>query len=141
MRIFLCTLLLLAQLPLFAQKDKQKDKKEDKKEAEKKPEKATVHHSGTYGGLSFRSLGPAVTSGRISDFAVHPKNSAEYYVASSSGGVWKTVNAGTTYTPVFDGQGSYSIGCVVLDPTNPNVVWVGSGENNNQRSVSYGDGV
>ncbi len=141
MRIFICTLLLLTQLPLFAQKDKQKDKKDDKKEAEKKPEKATVHQSGTYGGLSFRSLGPAVTSGRISDFAVHPTNSAEYYVASSSGGVWKTVNAGTTYTPIFDGQGSYSIGCVVLDPTNPNVVWVGSGENNNQRSVSYGDGV
>ncbi len=137
MRILICTLLLLAQLPLFAQKDK----KEDKKEAEKKPEKAAVHQSGTYGGLAFRSLGPAVTSGRISDFAVNPKNSAEYYVASSSGGVWKTVNAGTTYTPIFDGQGSYSIGCVALDPTNSSVVWVGSGENNNQRSVSYGDGV
>jgi len=137
MRILICTLLLLAQLPLFAQKDK----KEDKKETEKKPEKAAVHQSGTYSGLAFRSLGPAVTSGRISDFAVNPKNSAEYYVASSSGGVWKTVNAGTTYTPIFDGQGSYSIGCVALDPTNPSVVWVGSGENNNQRSVSYGDGV
>ncbi len=137
MRILICTLLLLAQLPLFAQKDK----KEDKKEAEKKPEKAAVHQSGTYGGLAFRSLGPAVTSGRISDFAVNPGNSAEYYVATSSGGVWKTVNAGTTYTPIFDGQGSYSIGCVALDPGNPNVVWVGSGENNNQRSVSYGDGV
>ena len=97
--------------------------------------------SDTFGKLSFRSIGPAVTSGRISDFAVNPKNHSEYYVAASSGGVWKTTNRGTTYTPLFDGQGSYSIGCVTLDPSNPSVVWVGSGENNNQRSVSYGDGV
>ncbi|MBS1542036.1 MAG: glycosyl hydrolase, partial [Bacteroidetes bacterium] len=92
-------------------------------------------------GLKFRNIGPAVTSGRISDFAVNPNNFNEYFVASSSGGVWKTVNGGTTYEPVFDGEGSYSIGCVAIDPANPNVVWVGSGENNNQRSVSYGDGV
>lgn len=92
-------------------------------------------------GLKFRSIGPAQPSGRISDFAVNPDNHKEYYVAVSSGGVWKTVNAGTTYTPIFDGEGSYSIGCVTLDPNNPNVVWVGSGENNNQRSVAYGDGV
>ncbi|MCB0665882.1 MAG: glycosyl hydrolase, partial [Saprospiraceae bacterium] len=56
-------------------------------------------------------------------------------------GVWKTENAGTTYKPIFDSQGSYSIGCVTIDPTNPSVVWVGSGENNNQRSVAYGDGI
>lgn len=93
------------------------------------------------GGLKFRSIGPAVTSGRVSDFAVHPQRSSTYYVASASGGVWKTVNAGTTYEPIFDGQGSYSIGCVTLDPNNPNVVWVGTGENNNQRSVAYGDGL
>ena len=92
-------------------------------------------------GLKFRSLGPALTSGRISDIAVNPDNFNEYYVATSAGGVWKTVNAGNTYQPIFDGQGSYSIGCVTLDPTNPNVIWVGTGENNNQRSVSYGDGV
>ncbi len=92
-------------------------------------------------GLKFRSIGPALTSGRISDFAVNEANPKEYYVAVSSGGVWKTTNAGTTYTPVFDAQGSYSIGCVTLDPNNPNVVWVGTGENNNQRSVAYGDGI
>ena len=91
--------------------------------------------------LRFRSIGPALTSGRIADFAVNPNNSFEYYVATASGGVWKTVNGGTTYEPLFDAQGSYSIGCVTLDPNNSNVVWVGSGENNNQRSVSYGDGV
>jgi photosystem II stability/assembly factor-like uncharacterized protein len=91
--------------------------------------------------LKFRSIGPALTSGRISDFAVNPDKPSEYYVASSSGGVWKTTNAGTTFTPVFDKQGSYSIGCVTMDPSNHNVVWVGTGENNNQRSVAYGDGV
>lgn len=91
--------------------------------------------------LKFRNIGPALTSGRISDFAVNPSNVFEYYVASSSGGVWKTTNGGTTYEPIFDGQGSYSIGCVTLDPNNSNVVWVGTGENNNQRSVAYGDGV
>lgn len=91
--------------------------------------------------LKFRSIGPALTSGRISDFSVNPKNPCEYFVAVSSGGVWKTTNAGTTYEPVFDNQGSYSVGCVTLDPDNHNVVWVGTGENNNQRSVGYGDGV
>lgn len=92
-------------------------------------------------GIRFRHIGPAVTSGRISDFAVNPNNFSEYYVASSSGGVWKTTNSGTTYEPIFDSQGSYSIGCVTIDPNNTNVVWVGTGENNNQRSVAYGDGV
>ena len=92
-------------------------------------------------GLKFRNIGPAVTSGRVSDFAVNPNNPSEYYVATSSGGVWKTSNAGNTYEPLFDSQGSYSIGVVTMDPSNPNIVWVGTGENNNQRSVAYGDGV
>ena len=87
------------------------------------------------------SIGPALTSGRISDFAVNPKNPANYFVAVASGGVWKTVNAGVIWEPVFDTQGSYSIGCVTLDPNNPHTVWVGTGENNSQRSVGYGDGV
>lgn len=91
--------------------------------------------------LSFRSIGPAITSGRIADFAVNPNHRNEYYVAVASGGVWKTVNAGTTWEPLFDKEGSYSIGCITLDPNNPNTVWVGSGENNNQRSVAYGDGI
>jgi len=92
-------------------------------------------------GLKFRNIGPAVTSGRVADIAVNPTNFHEYYVAVASGGVWKTVNAGTTYEPIFDQQGSYSIGCIAIDPTNTNVIWVGSGENNNQRSVAYGDGI
>jgi photosystem II stability/assembly factor-like uncharacterized protein len=93
------------------------------------------------GGLPLRNLGPAVTSGRIGDLAVDPRNPALWYVAVASGGVWKTVNAGATWQPVFDKEGSYSIGCVTLDPANPGTVWVGTGENNSQRSVGYGDGV
>ncbi|MFQ5489468.1 MAG: WD40/YVTN/BNR-like repeat-containing protein [Phycisphaerae bacterium] len=95
----------------------------------------------TFEGLKLRPLGPALMSGRVGDFAVDPNNRAHYYVAVCSGGVWKTTNGGTTWTPLFDKQGSYSIGCVELDPKNPNVVWVGTGENNSQRSVSFGDGV
>jgi len=97
--------------------------------------------SGTFAGLKLRSIGPALMSGRIGDLAVDPKNPARYFVAVASGGVWKTENAGTTFEPVFDAEASYSIGCVTLDPNNPHVVWVGSGENNSQRSVSWGDGV
>ncbi|MBK9735446.1 MAG: glycosyl hydrolase [Saprospiraceae bacterium] len=109
---------------------------------EKKVEKIEdPYNSGLFSALSFRSIGPAVTSGRVSDFAVNPNNSSEYYVATSSGGVWKTTNRGVTYRPVFDGEGSYSIGCVSLDPNNASHVWVGTGENNNQRSVAYGDGI
>jgi photosystem II stability/assembly factor-like uncharacterized protein len=95
----------------------------------------------TFSGLKLRSLGPAVTSGRVGALAVHPKDPSHYYVAANSGGVWKTTNAGTTWTPVFDNEGSYSIGALAIDPKNPLVVWVGTGENNSQRSVSYGDGV
>ncbi len=95
----------------------------------------------TFSGLRFRSLGPAVASGRVTSFAVDPANSAHYYVGVASGGVWRTVNNGITWTPVFDKEGSYSIGTVVLDPKNPATVWVGTGENNSQRSVSWGDGI
>ncbi len=93
------------------------------------------------GAVRFRSIGPAVVSGRISDIAVHPNDKYTWFVAAASGGLWKTTNAGTTFTPIFDGEKSYSIGEVVIDPNNPNVIWVGTGENNAQRSVSYGDGV
>ena len=93
------------------------------------------------GAFKLRSVGPALTSGRVSDFAVHPDKRHEYYIATSSGGVWKTINGGANYTPIFDQQGSYSIGCITMDPNNPYVIWVGTGENNNQRSVGYGDGI
>jgi photosystem II stability/assembly factor-like uncharacterized protein len=93
------------------------------------------------GAFRLRSLGPSVTSGRIAALAVNPKNRAHFYAAVASGGVWKTTNSGTTWTPIFDGEGSYSIGAITLDPQDVNTIWVGSGENNSQRSVAYGDGV
>ena len=97
--------------------------------------------SAAFSGLRFRSIGPAVTSGRVIGFAVEPNDHSHYYVAVASGGVWKTVNNGTTFTPVFDSEGSYSIGAIAIDPKNPATVWVGTGECNSQRSVGYGDGV
>jgi len=92
-------------------------------------------------GLELRSLGPAFMSGRIADIAIHPDDENLWYVAVGSGGVWKTENAGVTWTAVFDEQTSYSIGCVTVDPSNPHRVWVGTGENVGGRHVGYGDGV
>jgi photosystem II stability/assembly factor-like uncharacterized protein len=94
-----------------------------------------------FAGLKARSIGPAVTSGRVMTIAVDPTNTAVFYVGAASGGVWKTSNGGASFEPVFDSQGSFSIGWVTLDPQRPNVVWVGTGERNSQRSVAYGDGV
>ena len=160
---FLATLLfaviLLSGFSAFAQKSKAKKepakqevKKEKtkpasepkakaKKETAKAVAKSDTLKSGTFGGLKWRSIGPAFTSGRIADFAVNPQNHSEWFVAVASGHVWKTTNNGTTFEPVFDGQKSYSIGVVVIDPNNTNVVWVGTGENNHQRALGYGDGV
>jgi photosystem II stability/assembly factor-like uncharacterized protein len=117
--------------------------KDDKAEKDKKDEdKPKVPWSADgWSGLTLRGIGPAVTSGRIADIAVDPTDKKRWFVAVASGGVWRTENAGTTWTPVFDGEASYSIACVAIDPRNPSVVWVGSGENNSQRSVGYGDGV
>ena len=109
--------------------------------SESKSKEPELMSAETFVGLKPRSIGPALTAGRISDLAVNPNNRAHYYISVACGGVWKTVNAGTTWTPVFDKQGSYSIGCLAMDPKNPHVVWVGSGENNSQRSVGFGDGV
>jgi len=97
--------------------------------------------SSDFSGLAFREIGPAIASGRVGDFAVDPRNPFHYYVGVNSGGVWETQNAGVTFTPIFDGQGSYSIGCLALAPSAPDILWVGSGESNSQRSVAYGDGV
>ena len=92
-------------------------------------------------GFKLRSIGPALTSGRVADIAVHPTDKTIWYVGAAAGGVWKTTNAGISFTPVFDAEGSFSIGTVTIDARNPNVVWVGTGENNVQRVVAYGDGI
>jgi photosystem II stability/assembly factor-like uncharacterized protein len=94
-----------------------------------------------FSGLELRGIGPALVSGRIVDVAVDPRDTRTWFIAAASSGVWKTTNAGTTFTPVFDDQGSFSTGCVTIDPNDSLTVWVGSGENNSQRSVAYGDGV
>ncbi len=101
----------------------------------------TLLTDNTFSGLKFRSIGPAFMSGRIADIAIHPEDDNVWYVAVGSGGVWKTTNAAVTWTPIFDHQPSYSIGCVTLDQQNPNTVWVGTGENVGGRHVGYGDGV
>jgi hypothetical protein len=113
-----------------------------KKAAEEPGEKEDAPMSAaTFAGLELRNIGPAINSGRVVDFAVQPDAHNVIYVATASGNLWKTTNAGTTWKPIFDKEGSYAIGCVTLDPNNPNVVWVGTGENNSQRSVAFGDGV
>ena len=127
--IFPFLFLLIVSLGSSAQKNKESNKN------------AYWLKSDQLSGLKFRNIGPALTSGRIADIAVNPSNSNEYYVAVASSGVWKTTNHGVTYSPIFDGEGSYSIGCITIDPNQSSTIWVGTGENNNQRSVGYGDGV
>jgi len=95
----------------------------------------------TFSGLKMRSIGPAFMSGRISDVAKDPSNPSTWYVATASGGVWKTTNNATTWKPIFDGYNSYTTGTIVVDPINPNILWLGTGENASQRSAGYGDGV
>src|SRR5258708_19328913 len=104
-------------------------------------EKESKYGEKTCAGLTLREIGPALTSGRIIDLAVDPGDGRVWYIATAGGGVWKTTNAGTTFAPIFDDEKSFSIGCVTVDPHDSLVVWVGSGENNSQRSVSMGDGV
>jgi photosystem II stability/assembly factor-like uncharacterized protein len=97
--------------------------------------------SSTFEGMELRSIGPAFMSGRVADVALHPDDPNIWYVGIGSGGVWKTVNAGTTWTPIFDDQESYSIGCITIDPSNPHTIWVGTGENVGGRHVGFGDGI
>jgi len=92
-------------------------------------------------GIQLRSIGPALMSGRIADIAIHPEHPNTWYIAVGSGGVWKTDNAGTTWQALFDQQAVYSIGCITIDPTNPHVIWVGTGENVGGRHVGFGDGI
>lgn len=91
--------------------------------------------------FQLRNIGPALMSGRIADIVKDPQNPSTWYVATASSGVWKTKNNATTWTPVFDNYGSFSTGAIAIDHHNPNVLWLGTGENASQRSAGYGDGV
>jgi photosystem II stability/assembly factor-like uncharacterized protein len=97
--------------------------------------------SSPFNGLRFREIGPASPAGRIDDFAVLESNPAIFYVATATGGLWKTVNQGTTFDTVFDNEATSSIGDVAIAPSDANLVWVGTGENNNRQSSSWGEGV
>lgn len=91
--------------------------------------------------LKVRSVGPTNMGGRCVDVAVYNKEPRIFYVATASGGLWKTVNGGTTIEPVFDREGSVSLGSVAVSQKDPNLVWVGSGEATSRNSVAWGDGV
>lgn len=134
MRTLAITLLFAASTIAGAQ-----SKTSNKKPAA--PPDSSKFTSGLLSGLALRSIGPALTSGRVADIAIDPANKRTWYVGAAAGGVWKSTNGGISFTPIFDGQGSFSIGTVVIDHANPNVIWVGTGENNAQRVVAYGDGV
>ena len=118
-----CCLIILGQAPIQGQID------------------SILLKTDTYKGLNFRSIGPAKMAGRIADIGIHPDDDNIWYVAVGSGGLWKTKNAGTTWTPIFDHQSVYSIGCVTIDQSNPNHIWVGTGENVGGRHVGFGDGI
>ncbi len=102
---------------------------------------ATPAAASAFDALHFRQIGPASMSGRIADLAVYEANPSLYYVATAHGGVWKTTNNGTTFEAQFQDQGLMSIGDVTISQSNPDLVWVGTGESNNRQSTSWGDGV
>lgn len=135
-KLFGKALLMLAVAAWLLVPDQALAQKKNRKEAT-----GDTITSGQVSGLKWRGIGPAFTSGRIADFAVNPENHSEYYVAVASGHIWKTENNGNTFDPVFDNYGAYSMGCLAMDPNNHHVVWAGTGENNHQRALGYGNGV
>ena len=91
--------------------------------------------------ISFRNIGPGFMTGRIADIEKDPHDSSTWYVAVASGNVWKTQNNGTTWNPIFENYGSFSTACLAIDPNNNGTIWLGTGENQSQRSAAWGDGV
>lgn len=95
----------------------------------------------TLQGLRVRALGPGLVTGRIADIKIDPNNPSTWYIATAFGGLWKTVNRGASFTPLFDEQSTHNLCCIEIDPKNSNVLWLGTGENHSQRSAHFGDGV
>ncbi|HXU29742.1 MAG TPA: glycosyl hydrolase [Thermoanaerobaculia bacterium] len=121
--------------------EKAKPKKAEAKGAKKADEKKDPWNGDAFSGLELRGIGPALTSGRITDFAVDPNDRSTLYLAAAAAGIWKSTNRGVTWKPIFDEEAVNSIGCIAIDPQDSLTIWAGSGENNSQRSVSWGDGV
>ena len=119
--------------------EKAKGKKDEAKKGEEK--KKDPWNGDAFSGLALRGIGPALTSGRIVDFVVDPNDPSVLYAAAAAAGIWKSTNRGVTWNPIFDGESVYSVGCLAVDPKDSLTIWAGSGENNSQRSVSWGDGV
>ena len=144
--VFLSLLLLFASYPLDAAAQQEAAKQGEQQQGDKMGDggasaKRVKLTSGLFGGLRLRAIGPALMSGRISDIAVDREQPNTWYVAAGSGNLWKTTNAGTTWTPIFENYSSYSIGCVSIDPSNRHTIWVGTGEDVGGRHVGFGDGV
>ncbi len=104
-------------------------------------QKPSANYTAAIANLKFREVGPAIMGGRVDEFAVVEGDSKIMYVGLATGGVWKTTNAGTTWAPLFDNQAVASIGAVAVAPSNPSIVWVGTGEANNRQSSSWGNGI
>jgi len=138
-----CLILLCTSNFSLAQKPKSKEKEKDKKSAaaEPTPLPSPASPMEKFKSLEFREIGPAVMGGRIDDFAAVESNPNIVFVGVASGGVWKTVNNGTTWAPVFDKESVSTIGDIAIAPSDPSIVWVGSGEPNNRQSSSWGDGI
>jgi photosystem II stability/assembly factor-like uncharacterized protein len=92
-------------------------------------------------GIAWRGIGPGFVTGRIADVEIDPRDPNVWYVATAFGGLWKTVNRGVSFEPIFDEGPSFTLCCVVIDPRNSNIIWLGTGENHSQRSAHFGDGV
>jgi photosystem II stability/assembly factor-like uncharacterized protein len=126
---FLLVLTLVAMSPLpSAQKDEQQPKQ-------------VFDFASAMKGLAFREIGPAIMGGRVDDISVIESDPKKVYVGLASGGVWKTINAGTTWEPIFDHEAVSTIGALAAAPSDPSIVWVGTGEPNNRQSSSWGNGV
>ncbi|MBT8218176.1 MAG: glycosyl hydrolase [Bacteroidia bacterium] len=130
-KILILTVLIISTLAISAQRDRIKDNTAND----------GLLNSKSLSALKWRAIGPAFASGRIADIAVHPDHEHTWYVAVGSGGVWKTTNSGTTWKSIFDGQSTYSTGCITIDPTNSHRIWLGTGENVGGRHVAWGDGI
>src|SRR5579871_6431646 len=97
--------------------------------------------SAAYANLSWRPIGPAVAGGRVASVAGTPQDDQLYYLGTAGGGVWKSVNGGATWEPVFEKESVSAVGAVAIDPTDERVVWAGTGEANPRNNVSYGNGL